>query len=128
MSASLVVLVAALFGVGTYLLLHRTLTRIVLGVGMLGNGVNVLIVATGSRAGDAPMVGNTSATDSVPQALVLTAIVIGFAITAFLLALVWRNWTIDGNDVVEDDVEDRLVARAAERIAGDVPDREDVEA
>ncbi len=128
MSASLVVLVAALFGVGTYLLLHRTLTRIVLGVGMLGNGVNVLIVATGSRAGEAPMVGNASATDSVPQALVLTAIVIGFAITAFLLALVWRNWTIDGNDVVEDDVEDRLVARAAERIAGDVPDREDVEA
>lgn len=128
MSASLVVLVAALFGVGTYLLLHRTLTRIVLGVGMLGNGVNVLIVATGSRAGEAPMVGNAGATDSVPQALVLTAIVIGFAITAFLLALVWRNWTIDGNDVVEDDVEDRLVARAAERIAGDVPDREDVEA
>jgi multicomponent Na+:H+ antiporter subunit C len=45
----------------------------------------------------------------VPQALILTAIVIGFGITAFLLALAWRGWTIDGNDDVEDDDEDQRV-------------------
>ncbi|MGA1298503.1 MAG: NADH-quinone oxidoreductase subunit K, partial [Ilumatobacteraceae bacterium] len=61
--------------------------------------------------GGAPIVGETDTTDSVPQALVLTAIVIGFALIAFMLALAWRNWTIDGNDIVEDDVEDRRVAR-----------------
>lgn len=134
MSLSLVVLIAVLFGTGTYLLLHRTLTRIVLGVAMLGNGVNVLILATGARSGEAPIVGRDGPfTDSVPQALVLTAIVIGFALTAFLLALAWRNWTIDGNDTVEDDLEDRRIARAereAERLAErsrDVPSHEDVE-
>ena len=133
MSLSLVVLIAVLFGTGTYLLLHRTLTRIVLGVAMLGNGVNVLIIATGARSGEAPIVGREGPfTDSVPQALVLTAIVIGFALTAFLLALAWRNWTIDGNDTVEDDLEDRRIARAeheAERLAErlrDVPSPEDV--
>jgi multicomponent Na+:H+ antiporter subunit C len=98
----------------------------VLGVGMLGNGVNVLLVATGDRPGAPPIVGRDDATDPVPQALVLTAIVIGFAVVAFLLALAWRNWTMDGNDVVEDDVEDRRVARDEERHATDVPSSEDV--
>jgi multicomponent Na+:H+ antiporter subunit C len=127
MSLSLVVLIAVLFGTGTYLLLHRTLTRIILGVAMLANGVNVLIVATSGAPGAPPIVGRENAADSVPQALVLTAIVIGFAVTAFLLALAWRSWTIDGNDEVEDDVEDRRVLREQERTAADVPDHEDVE-
>jgi multicomponent Na+:H+ antiporter subunit C len=133
-SLSLVVLIGVLFGTGTYLLLHRTLTRIVLGVAMLGNGVNVLILATGARSGGAPIIGRDGPfTDSVPQALVLTAIVIGFALTAFLLALAWRNWTIDGNDTVQDDLEDRRIARTereAERLAEqrrDVRSHEDVE-
>jgi multicomponent Na+:H+ antiporter subunit C len=125
-SLPLVVLIAALFATGTYLLLHRSLTRIVLGVAMLGNGVNVLIVATGSRPGEAPIVGREGTTDSVPQAFVLTAIVIGFAVIAFLLALAWRNWTISGDDRVEDDLEDRRVAREHEREAADIPDPEDV--
>lgn len=127
MSASIVVLVAVLFGTGTYLLLHRTLTRIALGIAMLGNGVNVLIVSTGSRPGEPPIVGREGTTDSVPQALVLTAIVIGFAVIAFVLALAWRNWTIEGDDVVEDDVEDRRIARAAEPQGSDVPNPEDVQ-
>jgi multicomponent Na+:H+ antiporter subunit C len=79
---------------------------------MLGNGINVLIVATGSRPGEPPIVGaDGTITDPVPQALVLTAIVIGFAIVAFMLALVWRNWTLTGDDQVEDDVEDRRLAQ-----------------
>ena len=96
MSLSLVVLIGVLFGTGTYLLLHRTLTRIALGVAMLGNGINVLILSTGARSGDAPIVGRDGPlTDSVPQALVLTAIVIGLSIQALLLVVVTRLSRID---------------------------------
>ena len=109
----MIVLVGVLFASGTFLLLQRSLTRIILGVGMLANGVNVLILAIGARSGEAPIIGRDGEfTDPVPQALVLTAIVIGFGITAFLLALAWRGWTIDGNDVVEDDDEDKRVTSA----------------
>jgi multicomponent Na+:H+ antiporter subunit C len=116
MSFVLVIFIGVLFSVGSYLLLQRSLTRIVLGIGILANGVNVLILATGSRQGIPPILGSAAGpfTDPVPQALVLTAIVIGFALTAFLVAMAWRSWTIDGNDMVEDDIEDRIVARRAE--------------
>jgi len=129
MSPSLLVLVGVLFAVGTYLLMERSLTRIALGVGVLGNGVNVLLVAVGSRPGGAPIVGTDGIlTDPLPQALVLTAIVIGFALLAFLLALAWRNWTLTGDDEVEDDIEDRAIVASADRLAkpGDQPHHEDV--
>jgi multicomponent Na+:H+ antiporter subunit C len=118
MSLTLVVLVGVLVAVAVYLFMHRTLTRIVLGVGMLGNAVNVLLFTTSGRTGAAPILradGTTAepVSDPLPQALVLTAIVIGFALIAFLCALAWRSWTLDGNDVVEDDVEDRRLARDA---------------
>lgn len=130
MSLLLVVLIGVLFAVGTNLLLQRSLTRIILGIGVLANGVNMLILATGARQGTPPIVeeNNPPFTDPVPQALVLTAIVIGFALTAFLAALAWRLWTLDGDDLVEDDLEDRLLAR---RIVADhhrdIRDHEDVE-
>ncbi|MEO6123447.1 MAG: Na(+)/H(+) antiporter subunit C [Ilumatobacteraceae bacterium] len=111
MSIALVVLIGVLFATGTYSMLHRSLTRIVLGVGLIGNGVNLLLIVAGSRPGLPPIVGKlTGSTDPIPQALVLTAIVIGFALQAFLLALAWRSWTLDGNDDVEDDIEDRKIA------------------
>lgn len=106
--------VGALAAVGAYLLMHRTLLRIVLGIAMLGNAVNLLIVGAGSAAGPAPILDTAGrapadAADPVPQALVLTAIVIGFSVVAFLLAIAYRSWTIDGNDEVEDDISDRLL-------------------
>jgi len=126
-SLALVGLVGVLFGAGTYLMLHRTLTRIVLGVALLGNGVNLLILATGGPPAGTPIIGRDGPfSDPVPQALVLTAIVIGFALQAFLLALAWRSWTIDDNDEVEDDIEDRRLAREAaarDRAAGGAPER-----
>jgi multicomponent Na+:H+ antiporter subunit C len=65
--------------------------------------------------------------DPVPQALILTAIVIGFALVSFLLAVAYRAWTISGNDQVEDDIEDRRLAaarraRAAGQGDADAPD------
>ncbi len=122
-------LVGVLFGVGSYLITDRSLTRIALGVGVLGNGVNVLIIAAGGDPGEAPIVGrNGELADALPQALVLTAIVIGFALLTFLMTLAWRNWTITRNDEVEDDIEDRLILNRAERAEkkGDEPHHEDV--
>lgn len=122
-------LIAVLFAVGSYLLMERSLTRVALGVGVIGNGVNVLIIASGSDAGEAPIIGREGAlTDPLPQALVLTAIVIGFALLTFLMTLAWRNWTITGNDEVEDDVEDRMITRRAEQTEklGDEPHPEEV--
>jgi multicomponent Na+:H+ antiporter subunit C len=132
-SLALIALIAVLVGTGTYLMLHRTITRIILGVALIGNGINLLIVSSGSRPGDVPVVGGGDApTDPIPQALVLTAIVIGFATQAFLLALAWRNWTLDGNDEVEDDISDRRLARRGHETtdhddpyAGDDPDLAD---
>ena len=123
-------LIAVLFAVGSYLLMERSLTRVALGVGVIGNGVNVLIIASGSDSGEAPIIGREGVlADPLPQALVLTAIVIGFALLTFLMTLAWRNWTITGNDEVEDDVEDLIVARRVEQTAklGDSPHPDDVQ-
>ncbi len=113
MSLALALLIGVLGAVGVYLMLHRSLTRIVLGVTMLGNAVNLMIVAIGGPPGTAPILGREGTmADPVPQALVLTAIVIGFGVVSILLAIAYRSWTIDGNDEVEDDIHDRRLAEA----------------
>ncbi|WFE60620.1 Na(+)/H(+) antiporter subunit C [Micromonospora sp. WMMD712] len=113
----LVVAVGVLAGTGVTLLLERSLTRILLGLILLGNGVNLLILLAG-RSGDAPLVGAAPVdrmSDALPQAMVLTAIVITFGLTAFLLAVAYRSWYLTGNDEVQDDLEDRQVAELAAR-------------
>lgn len=55
--------------------------------------------------------------DPLPQAMVLTAIVIGLALTAFMLTMAYRTWQLNGNDEVQDDREDRRIALAAARDA-----------
>ncbi|MCP4435030.1 MAG: Na(+)/H(+) antiporter subunit C [Actinomycetia bacterium] len=108
-------LIAVLAGTGTYLVMHRTLTRIILGLGLLGNAINLLILTSGDSPGEAPIIGREGAfTDPLPQALVLTAIVIGFGVISFLLAMAYRAWTIDGNDEVEDDIDDRRLAQQSD--------------
>jgi multicomponent Na+:H+ antiporter subunit C len=105
---------ASLFGVGTYLVLQRQLSRIVIGIGLLGHGTNVLFVISARGGGEPPFSGSTDSgrfTDPLPQALALTAIVITFGVTAFLLALAYRSWIVTRHDEVEDDVEDRFIAR-----------------
>ncbi|QLD28437.1 Na(+)/H(+) antiporter subunit C [Micromonospora carbonacea subsp. aurantiaca] len=113
----MVVAVGVLAGAGVTLLLERSLTRILLGLILLGNGVNLLILLAG-RSGDAPVVGAAPVdrmSDALPQAMVLTAIVITFGLTAFLLAVAYRSWYLTGNDEVQDDLEDRQVAELAAR-------------
>jgi len=112
MSWEQALLIGVLAGTGTYLVMHRTLTRIILGLGLLGNAINLLILSSGDGPGVTPIIGREGDfTDPVPQALVLTAIVIGFGVISFLLAMAYRSWTIDGNDEVEDDIADRRIAR-----------------
>ena len=85
--------------VGTYLILSRALIRIVIGIVLLGNGVNLLIFIAGRLGRGAPPVlpasGSVRVADVVnplPQALILTAIVIGFAMFAFLVVLAFRAY------------------------------------
>lgn len=113
MSVLMAATAAILFALGTYLLLQRKLSRIIIGIGLLGHGANVLFVNAGRR-GRAPLIGSGDPdgfADPMPQALVLTAIVISFGVTALLLALAYRSWVLTDDDEVADDVEDRAVAR-----------------
>lgn len=116
MSIMLAILVSWLFAMGTYLLLQRALTRIVLGLGLLSHGAILLLITVGGRAGRPPLVGKgddgAGIASPLPQAFALTAIVIGFGVTAFLLALAYRSWAGTSDDEVQDDVEDRLVQLA----------------
>lgn len=122
MTPSLVMLIAVgvLFAAGVTLLLERTLTRVLLGVILLGNGANLLILLA-AMPGGPPIVGTTEPgemTDSLPQAMILTAIVITLGMTAFLLALAYRSWRLVGHDEVQDDIEDRRIMAMAERDEG----------
>ncbi|MEX1043966.1 MAG: NADH-quinone oxidoreductase subunit K [Acidimicrobiia bacterium] len=118
MTFVLALTVAVLYGTGAYLLLQRNLSRIVIGLGVLGHGANLLLLSAG-RAGRAPIIGDGAGTyaDPLPQALALTAIVITFGVSAYLLALVYRSWVLSQSDEVEDDVEDRRIAEMATRLA-----------
>ncbi|ROO58865.1 multisubunit sodium/proton antiporter MrpC subunit [Micromonospora sp. Llam0] len=111
----LVLTIGVLFAAGVTLLLERSLTRVVLGVILLGNGANLLILL-GGRPGGAPIAEVTAAeemSDPLPQALILTAIVITLGLTAFLLAMAYRSWLLFGHDEVQDDLEDRLIVQRA---------------
>lgn len=105
---------AVLCGCGTWLMLDRHLSRVVVGVGLLGHGVNVVLMMAGVGGSRPAFVGGetTDFSDPLPQAMALTAIVITFGVIAFLLALAYRSWSVTGDDQVEDDIEDRRVASA----------------
>ncbi len=117
MTVLLMFVAGALCACGTYLLLGRQLSRVVIGIGLLGHGVNVVLVLSGGAGGDPAFAGDDPAgfADPLPQAFVLTAIVITFGVIAFLLALAYRSWLVTADDKVEDDVEDRRIARLGGR-------------
>lgn len=83
---------SAMFGTGAYLLLHRDLVRVVLGVVMISQAATLTLVASGLTRGAAPILPLPSGevSDPLSQAMALTAIVIGLAVTALLLVIVLR--------------------------------------
>ena len=107
------VMIGGLYAAGGYLLLDRSLTRVLLGFVLLGNATNLLLLSTGGPAGLAPILGYSDPeqfNDPLPQALILTAIVITFGVSAFVLAIIHRSWRLAHNEAVGTDEEDRRVA------------------
>lgn len=111
---TLLTVMGALYACGIYLILERSLTRVLLGLMLLANATNLLILATGGYAGLAPIFDKDTHprdyNDPLPQALILTSIVISFAVTAFMLGLIYRTWVLARQDEIQDDIEDRRVA------------------
>ncbi|NLB51801.1 MAG: Na(+)/H(+) antiporter subunit C [Syntrophomonadaceae bacterium] len=104
METCMSIIIGILFAVGTYLILSKTLLRIILGTSIIGHGVNLLLLTMGGlKKGGPPLLGlNTlTFTDPLPQALILTAIVINFATTALFLVLSYRAYKVLGTDDVE---------------------------
>lgn len=103
MEALVSIIVAVLTGCGVYLMLRGRTFPVILGLTLLSYGVNLFIFAMGRLHTGTPAVIGNSATyaDPIPQALVLTAIVISFAMTAFLLVLALRARAELGNDHVD---------------------------
>jgi multicomponent Na+:H+ antiporter subunit C len=95
------VLVGLLFTIGTYLILSKSLLRIILGTSVISHGVHLLILTMGGlKKGGPPLLGERGNlyTDAIPQALILTAIVINFATTALFLVLSYRAYKQLGTD------------------------------
>ena len=111
-NVTLIIVVAALIATGTVLVLDRSLVRILLGLLLVGNGVTTLYMVVAGKAGAPPFVGASEVgemSDPLPQAMVLTAIVISLATMGFLLALAYRLWQLSGTDDVPDDAEDARI-------------------
>jgi multicomponent Na+:H+ antiporter subunit C len=91
---------ASLFGTGAYLLLNRDLVRVVLGIVLISQSATLTLIASGLTRGDAPIYPLRKGTISDPlsQAMALTAIVIGLAVTALLFVLVLRVVRAFGSD------------------------------
>jgi multicomponent Na+:H+ antiporter subunit C len=100
---ALAFVIGGLYAAGIYMLLRRTLVKLLIGLVLLGNAVNLLIfTAAGLTRGRSPVIPADAtalplpAADPLPQALILTAIVIGFAVVAFALVLGYRVYTTVG--------------------------------
>ena len=128
MSANIgfLVIIGVLVSAGVYLLIERSITRMLLGLLLFGNGINLLILTSGGSDGNPPIVGresiHESMADPLAQAMILTAIVITMGIAGFVLALAYRSFKITTQDAVENDPEDTKVLRR--RSPAEAPDRD----
>jgi multicomponent Na+:H+ antiporter subunit C len=103
------VVVGGLFATGFYLVLRRSMVKIVLGLAIITNAVNLLIfVAAGLTEGQPPLVPNNADVppapyaDPLPQALILTAIVIGFGVLSFTVVLIIKAYEVIRTDDMDE--------------------------
>jgi multicomponent Na+:H+ antiporter subunit C len=114
MELLLAVVAGVLYATGLYLMLRRRLAQLIIGLGLLSNGSNVLILASaGVTRGRPPLITEASTgadqfADPVPQSLILTAIVIGFGVLAFSLVLAHRVHRSVGTDDIDSIGPDRV--------------------
>jgi multicomponent Na+:H+ antiporter subunit C len=123
------VLIGALTSCGVYLLLQRNLTRMLLGLLLIGNALNLLILTVGGASGNPPVRGRASAgatttADPLAQGMILTAIVITMGIAAFVLALTYRSYRLTTAEEVDNDPEDARVSKLSDKddVAADEDD------
>jgi multicomponent Na+:H+ antiporter subunit C len=109
MEVLLAIVIGTLYAGGLYLMMRRNLIQLIIGLSLLSHGANLLIfTASGVHKGGAPILAVGEKTfanppsDPLPQALILTAIVIGFAVTAFALVLFLRTYQTVGTDDVDE--------------------------
>ncbi len=120
MEVPFAILSGLFFAAAIYLMLSRHIIRIMLGVALLGNAVNLLLFTAGRISRETPpvIVAGTvlpaSAANPLPQALILTAIVISFCFFAFLMVLAYRAWQALGTD-------DTAEMRVAEPVGEPLP-------
>lgn len=135
-SLALIVVMAIMYAAGVYMMLERSLTRLLIGFLLVGNATNLLIFSMSGRPGSSPIVTGTAAdeamVDPMPQVLMLTAIVINFGVTAFLLALVYRSWWLarlgDEGDVLTDEHTPQAVAATEATFRSTSQDEEAIQA
>lgn len=113
------VLIGVLTSCGVYLLLERNMTRMLMGLLLLGNAINLLILTVGGPSGNPPIHSRTSDgragdADPLAQGMILTAIVISMGIAAFVLALAYRSYRLTTDEDVPDDPEDTRVSAQAD--------------
>ncbi|HEX9787587.1 MAG TPA: Na+/H+ antiporter subunit C [Candidatus Binatia bacterium] len=108
MEPVLAIVVGVLYAAAFYLMLRRSIVKLIIGLVLLGNAANLLIfAAAGLTRGSPPLVplGQTRPlgpiADPLPQALILTAIVIGFGVLAFAMVLVYRTYQSTGTDDID---------------------------
>ncbi|MBF0715044.1 sodium:proton antiporter [Gemelliphila palaticanis] len=104
----MIILCGILVGFGVYMMLSKSTMRIIIGVGLFGHAANLIIlIAGGLNDGDIPIISElgNNYIDPVPAALILTAIVIGFAVTCLLISIYIANYKLKNSDdinVLED--------------------------
>ncbi|MCP2277430.1 multicomponent Na+:H+ antiporter subunit C [Nocardia amikacinitolerans] len=117
---TLLVLIGVLTACGVYLILERAVSKMMLGMILFGNAVNLLILTVGGPDGDPP-IGATDdrahegMADPLAQAMVLTAIVITMGFAAFVLALAYRSYILTTTDDVQNEPSDAEVAARRDR-------------
>ncbi len=107
--------IGLLFAAGVYLMLSRNLIRVLLGFLLAGHSINLLLLST-SEDGVPPIVGEPTngevVADPIPQALILTSIVISLAVSTFLLAMAYRNYKVTQEPELENEDEDTELSAA----------------
>lgn len=105
METVLAFVIGALYAAGLYMMMRRSVIKLIIGLGLLGHAANLLIFTVGGlNRGEPPLIAGGEQTlsgsfaDPLPQALILTAIVIGFGVQAFTVVLIKRAYQTTGTD------------------------------